>query len=141
MALSRLAGSAVGPARPRLLVVDDEPAVRTAFSLSLRRAGFDVATAADGLAALDLLRRESFAVVLLDYGMPRLDGLGVLRCLQASGAEVPVIMISGWLDERRETEALGLGAAALLRKPPDLGRLVSVCRELASVAPKATRSR
>jgi two-component system response regulator MprA len=141
MALSRLAGSLAGTARPRLLVVDDDPAVRIAFSLSLRRAGFDVTTAADGLAALDLLRRESFAVMLLDHGMPRLDGLGVLRRLQASGAELPVILISGWLDERCETEALGLGVTALLRKPPDLGRLVSLCRELANVAPGASRSR
>lgn len=141
MALRDRAAAAVGPARARLLVVDDDPAVRAVFSLSLRGAGFDVVTAADGLAALDLLGRESFAAVLLDYRMPRLDGMEVLRRLQDAGSDVPVILISGSLDERDEAEALGLGAAALLQKPPDLGRLVRLCRELASVTPGApTRS-
>jgi DNA-binding response OmpR family regulator len=135
MRVSQVRAPAVGPTRGRVLIVDDEPAVRTAFARILRRDGFDVTTAADGLAALDLLDRESFAVVLLDCVMPRLDGLGVLRDLHRRGREVPVILISGFLDDRQETEALGLGVAALLPKPPDLDRLVRLCRELASVAP------
>ena len=125
--------------RRRILVVDDDPGVRTVFSTVLRRNGFEIATAFDGLAALDLLARERFAVVLLDCAMPRLDGLGVLRRLHDAGYDAPVILISGAMSAREEAEALRLGAAALLTKPPDLAQLVRLCRELGGLAPALPR--
>jgi CheY-like chemotaxis protein len=122
------------PRRRRVLVVDDDAAVRGMFAAVLRADGFDVAAAPDGLAALDLLRRERFAVVLVDYAMPRLDGLAMLRRLHETGFDTPVIFVSGSLEASRESEAQRLGAVAVLSKPPDLHRLLRLCHELSGRA-------
>jgi two-component system response regulator MprA len=117
--------------------VDDDPSVRAIFAAVLRREGFEVSTAPDGVAALELLARarERFAILVLDYRMPRLDGLGVLRRLHDLGVEVPVIMISGAMGGEEEAEALRLGAVALLPKPPDFEHVVRLCHGLSRATP------
>ncbi|MEV4461821.1 response regulator, partial [Microbispora sp. NPDC049633] len=78
----------------KLLVVDDEPALREALRSSLEFEGYAVESAADGLTALDLLERGDFDAMLLDVMMPRLDGLTACRRLRASGKRVPVLMLT-----------------------------------------------
>jgi CheY-like chemotaxis protein len=69
--------------RPRILVVDDDPAVRELLQRTLERAGLHVTLANDGVEALEAMRRYDFSVVLLDVHMPVLDGLETIRRIRA----------------------------------------------------------
>ena len=111
-----------------LLVVDDEPPIRRLLRTSLGAQGYRVLEAATGHGALDLLVREGPEVVLLDLGLPDLDGLEVIRRLRASGAKVPVIVLSSRGDERGKVEALDLGADDYVTKPFGMGELVARVR-------------
>jgi two-component system response regulator MprA len=114
-----------------ILVVDDDAGVRATFAAILEGEGYAVATAPDGRAALERLRRERFAVALLDHAMPELDGLAVLRELRAGGSHVPVVLISASMEPGDAAEAHQLGAVAVLPKPPGVDLLLRLCRELA----------
>ena len=111
-----------------LLVVDDEPPIRRLLRTSLCAQGYRVLEAATGRGALDLLAREAPEVVLLDLGLPDLDGLEVIRRLRASGAKVPVVVLSSRGDERGKVEALDLGADDYVTKPFGMGELVARIR-------------
>jgi len=77
-----------------LLVVDDEPNIRELLSASLRYAGFDVITAADGREAVQLAERSRPDLVLLDVMLPDLDGFAVVNRLRAAGRRVPVVFLT-----------------------------------------------
>jgi two-component system KDP operon response regulator KdpE len=111
-----------------LLVVDDEPPIRRLLRTSLCAQGYRVLEAATGRGALDLLAREALEIVLLDLGLPDLDGLEVIRRLRASGAKVPVVVLSSRGDERGKVEALDLGADDYVTKPFGMGELVARIR-------------
>ena len=111
-----------------LLVVDDEPSIRRLLRTSLAAQGYHVLEAATGRSALDLVAREAPEVVLLDLGLPDMDGLEVIRRLRASGAKVPVIVLSSRGDERGKVEALDLGADDYVTKPFGIGELVARIR-------------
>lgn len=111
-----------------LLVVDDEPPIRRLLRASLGAQGYRVLEAETGQGALDLLAREAPEVVLLDLGLPDLDGFEVIRRLRASGAKVPVIVLSSRGDERGKVEALDLGADDYVTKPFGMGELVARIR-------------
>jgi two-component system KDP operon response regulator KdpE len=111
-----------------LLVVDDEPQIRRLLRTSLGPQGYRVLEASTGRGALDLLAREAIEVVLLDIGLPDLDGLEVIRRLRASGAKVPVIILSRRGDERGKVEALDFGADDYVTKPFGMGKLVARIR-------------
>lgn len=108
-------------AAPRVLVVDDEPSVRRACVFTLRAEGWRVEAEGDSRGALiRLIDGERFDVVLLDYAMPGLDGLGFLRELERElGAEAlpPVILASAHADGAVAAEALRLGVWDFLAKP------------------------
>ena len=80
----------------RILVVDDEADINTVLSVTLRRAGYEVVSAADGVEAAEAFERQAPDLVLLDVMMPRADGLETLRRIRAHGptAHVPVIMLT-----------------------------------------------
>ncbi len=111
-----------------LLVVDDEPPIRRLLRTSLGAQGYRVLEAATGSGALDLLAREAPEVVLLDLGLPDLDGLEVIRRMRASGSGVPVIVLSSRGDERGKVEALDLGADDYVTKPFGMAELVARIR-------------
>lgn len=111
-----------------LLVVDDELPIRRLLRTSLGAQGYRVLEAGTGRGALELLAREAPEVVLLDLGLPDLDGLEVIRRLRASGAKVPVIVLSSRGDERGKVEALDLGADDYVTKPFGMGELVARIR-------------
>jgi len=110
---------------PTILVVDDEPAIRLLFRLTLEEAGHRVIEAADGAAALQTARRQLPDLVLLDVALPGLSGIEVCRRLRAEAttATMPVLLISG-IDRRIEAEAAAVGAQACIVKPFELSRLV-----------------
>ena len=73
----------------KILVVDDEPSIREIVSLYLKRSGYQVTTAADGQAAVDVLARQSFDLVVLDLMLPQVDGLEITRRLRAT-SQTPI---------------------------------------------------
>jgi len=115
------AAPAVGEARARLLVVDDEPGNRDLLKRRLEREGYVVVTADGGHAALEVVAREAVDLVLLDMLMPDLDGLAVLERLKADPAtrDLPVLMISALDDLTAIARCIEVGAADYLPKPFD----------------------
>ena len=104
-----------------LLVVDDDPISRRLLAANLQRQGYTVQTAEDGQQALDLLRAQTFDVVLLDLLMPNLNGYQVLERMKADDVlrHVPVIVISGMEDVDNAVRCIEMGAADYLTKPFD----------------------
>ncbi len=104
-------------ARPRILVVDDEGSIRDLLARTLALAEYDVDTAADGRAALDRLRQESYDLLIADLKMPGIDGLSVIREAKRYNASLPVIIITGYSTESAAIEAVNLGVSGYLTKP------------------------
>jgi DNA-binding response OmpR family regulator len=100
----------------RILLVDDEESIRTLLSYPLRKDGYEVVIAQDGLEALDRFRQTSFDLVVLDVMMPRLDGLEVCRQLRARST-VPIIMLTAKTEEVDKVVGLELGADDYITKP------------------------
>ncbi len=129
------AGATVPPAQPaHILVVDDLEDNRSVLERRLRRQGHTVACASGGHAALEMLRRERFDLVLLDVLMPDLDGLAVLERLKGDAAtrDIPVIMISALDDVASVVRCIERGAEDHLSKPFDpvlLRARISACLE------------
>ncbi|MEV0995209.1 response regulator transcription factor [Nonomuraea sp. NPDC050202] len=114
----------------RLLVVDDEPALREALQSSLEFEGYKVVTANDGQQALDALAAEPYDAVLLDVMMPRLDGLTACRRLRGSGNHVPVLMLTARDAVGDRVSGLDAGADDYLVKPFELDELLARVRAL-----------
>jgi two-component system response regulator MprA len=114
----------------RILVADDEPAVRAALDRALRLERYDVELAADGAAALDALAERPPDAVVLDVAMPGVDGLEVCRRLRAAGRTVPVLMLTARdaVDDR--VAGLDAGADDYLVKPFALRELHARLRAL-----------
>ncbi len=127
----------------RILVVDDEPRMIHFIRLNLEHDGFEVAEAANGLAALQQLRDTLPDLVLLDIAMPELDGFETLRMMREISS-VPVIMLTARGDEDDRVRGLELGADDYVTKPFSPRELVSRVRavlrrtEIAAPAEKAT---
>lgn len=101
----------------RVLVVDDDDAIRAALERGLTSAGFEVATAADGVTALSWLRRHPADVLLLDVAMPGMDGVALTRVLRADGDDVPICMLSARGDVGDRVTGLQAGADDYVPKP------------------------
>lgn len=108
-------------ARRRVLVVDDEPAMRLLCRVNLPFAGFEVVEAADGGEALERVREHEFDLVLLDVMMPGLNGFAVAERLRADTATagVPIVFLSARADARDVRRGFELGAADYVTKPFD----------------------
>ncbi|HWF54671.1 MAG TPA: response regulator transcription factor [Solirubrobacteraceae bacterium] len=115
---------------PRVLVVDDEPAVRRALERALKLESYEVDLAADGEEALDALATNPADAVILDVGMPRLDGLEVCRRMRAAGDRTPILMLTARdaIDDR--VRGLDVGADDYLVKPFALRELQARVRAL-----------
>ena len=100
----------------RVLVVDDQPEIVRILRDYLERAGFSVLTAADGAAAMVSARRDKPDLVVLDLGLPSLDGLDVARALRREG-EMPIIMLTARTEEADRVAGLELGADDYVTKP------------------------
>lgn len=100
-----------------ILVVDDEPPIRRLLRTSLASQGFQVAEAADGRSALAEIERSRPDLVILDLGLPDIDGSEVIRSLRAGGNAVPILVLSSRADEKGKVEALDLGADDYVTKP------------------------
>ncbi len=123
-------GSSVKRGTERILIVDDEPLVRSTHRRVLQSLGYTVTEAPDALSALELLRREpgGFDLVLTDQSMPILSGADFARQLLAEQPGARVILCSGYSDAIDEPRALALGIRALLVKPVDRIGLAAALR-------------
>ncbi len=110
-----------------ILVVDDEPKIVKLVRDYLERAGFAVRAAADGAAALDLARTEKPDLVVLDLGLPKLDGLDVTRELRKT-SRAPIIMLTARSEETDKLIGLELGADDYITKPFSPKELVARVR-------------
>lgn len=110
-----------------ILVVDDDPAIRRTLSINLRARDYDVETAGDGRSALQIVEERLPDVILLDLGLPDLDGVAVLRQLR-SFTWVPVIVVSARSEPDDKVEALDLGADDFITKPFSIEELLARVR-------------
>jgi DNA-binding NtrC family response regulator len=113
---------------PRILIIDDEKAIRKTMREILEYESYQVEEAENGVDGLNLLREEDFDVALLDIKMPKMDGLEVLDTLLKEKIDVPVIMISGHATVDIAVDAVKKGAFDFISKPPDLNRLLITIR-------------
>jgi two-component system, OmpR family, KDP operon response regulator KdpE len=111
----------------RVLVVDDEPQIRRALSLNLRARGYDVDLAPDGERALDLAARKHPDVVVLDLGLPGIDGVDVIRGLRG-WSQVPIVVLSVRDAEGDKVAALDAGADDYVTKPFGMDELLARLR-------------
>ena len=120
----------------RVLVVDDEPSIRTLCSINLELAGMDVLLATSGHEALAAVTGEAPDVVVLDVMMPRLDGWQVAARLRERDEtrRIPLVFLTARAERSDEVRAYELGALAFVRKPFDPLGLASVVREVADTA-------
>ncbi|MFO7568683.1 MAG: sigma-54 dependent transcriptional regulator [Smithellaceae bacterium] len=118
----------------KVLVVDDELNMRLVLSAMLKKEGYDVASAADGHEALQILAAGRIAAVVTDLKMPRIDGMELLRRMSEEHPEVPVVMITAHGTVATAVEALKKGALDYITKPFEL-------EELKSVISKAVKTR
>jgi len=110
-----------------ILVVDDEPAIRRFLRTSLKGQGFEVVEAASGAEALEQLRTAKPELVVLDLGLPDLDGFEVIRRIRA-GSTLPIVVLTVRAGERDKVEALDLGADDYVTKPFGIGELMARVR-------------
>ena len=113
-------------AQHTVLAVEDEPALRRILSDALGQAGYHVDSAEDGIEAVNRIEQQEYSVVILDIGLPRLNGMEVLRFVKKRRPDIPVIMITANATMERAIEALREGAYDYIRKPFDLGDLERV---------------
>lgn len=111
----------------KVLVVDDEPALARALAINLRAHGWEVVTAADGRSALDAAAREHPDVVVLDLGLPDLDGTEVIAGLRG-WTSVPIVVLSARQHGEDKVEALDLGADDYVTKPFAMNELMARLR-------------
>lgn len=114
----------------RALVVEDDPRIAGDLTVALTSAGFRVETAEDGETAWFLGGTEAFDLIVLDLGLPKLDGLAVLKRWRAEGSEIPVLVLTArgtWIER---VEGIDAGADDYLPKPFRIEELVARARAL-----------
>jgi two-component system, OmpR family, alkaline phosphatase synthesis response regulator PhoP len=122
----------------QILVVDDEPRIVDIARDYLERAGFQVAAAGDGPAALEAARRARPDLVVLDLGLPGMDGLDVAKALRASG-DIPIVILTARDEEVDRVLGLELGADDYMTKPFSPRELVARVRAVLRRSERATQ--
>ena len=119
-------------ARPLVLVADDDEDILALVGLRLERAGYDVMTACDGVAALEAVEGRDPDVAVVDVMMPRMDGHELVRRLRARPAtsEIPILVLTAAVHDRVAVESAAAGATAHVRKPFSPRDLVARLDEL-----------
>ena len=111
----------------KVLVVDDEPPIRKLLRMGLSTQGYEILEAENGKVALDLLT-ENPALIILDLGLPDIQGHELLRMIRARNESVPIVVLSSRGDEAGKVQALDLGADDYLTKPFGMEELLARMR-------------
>ena len=112
----------------KILVVDDEPPIRRFLTTSLTAQGNEVLEAPDGRSALALIGRNRIDILVLDLGLPDIDGFEIITKLRGGGALTPIIVLSSRTDEAGKVRALDLGADDYVTKPFGIDELLARIR-------------
>jgi len=122
---------------PRVLVVDDDPDIRTIVGLNLTLAGMETGEASNGQEALDLLETGDWDACILDLAMPKTDGMTALRELREKERldDLVVVVLSATSTPARAIEGLKLGAHAHLTKPFSPAAVAGILQELIDLSP------
>ena len=123
----------------RVLVVDDEEGMRNYLAVVLRKAGFEVVEASDGVDACEKLSGTVFDVVLEDIKMPRLDGLGLLKRIRERHPNTAVVVMTAFSTWESAVEAMRLGAFNYIRKPFDNDEIRAIIKRAAASADSLRR--
>jgi two-component system, OmpR family, response regulator QseB len=115
----------------RILLVEDDKMIGGAVQTGLKRQGFTVDWVQDGLAARSALKTETFELVLLDLGLPGMDGLQLLKSMRTAGDRVPVLILTARDSVTDRIKGLDAGADDYLVKPFDLDELAARVRAVA----------
>jgi two-component system KDP operon response regulator KdpE len=111
-----------------VLVVEDEQPLLRALQMNLANRGYDVATAADGRTALELAGAHAPDLLILDLGLPDIDGLDVIRQMRLRQPGLPILVLSARNTSHDKAAALDLGAVDYVTKPFDMNQLVARLR-------------
>ena len=114
-------------ARLKILVIDDEPPIRKLLRMGLSTQGYDVLEAPNGKTGLELLVQEP-DLVILDLGLPDVEGLELLRTIRGRSESVPIVVLSSRGDEAGKVQALDLGADDYVTKPFGMDELLARMR-------------
>lgn len=126
----------------KVLLAEDDPTISEPLARALRREGYEVLIAADGRAALAEATREPTPdLLVLDLGLPLLDGLDVCRSVREAGVSVPVLMLTARTDEIDTVVGLDAGADDYVAKPFRLGELLARVRALLRRGPEPSTRR
>ncbi|CAA6798661.1 MAG: Sigma-54 dependent transcriptional regulator/response regulator [uncultured Aureispira sp.] len=112
----------------KILVIDDEPSIRSVLRDILEMENYDVEEAKDGIDALSKVKKTKFDAAICDIKMPKMDGMELLERINILSPDTPVIMISGHGNIETAVEAVKKGAFDYISKPPDLNRLLITIR-------------
>src|SRR5271170_2648241 len=112
----------------RVLVVDDEPPIRKLLRMGLAAHGYQILEAPNGKTALELLS-ETPDLVILDLGLPDMQGLDLLRTIRARNEKVPIVVLSSRGDEAGKVQALDFGADDYVTKPFGMDELLRGCAQ------------
>lgn len=117
------------PLTPRLLITDDDDALRTSLAEVLQTRGFEVAEARDGREAMEILQITPVHLALVDVHMPRLSGIDLLRELDAARQRLPCILMSADLDQAIRDAAAQLRVYRVVDKPFRLAEITQTVRQ------------
>jgi two-component system nitrogen regulation response regulator NtrX len=117
-----------------ILIIDDEPGIRRTLSDILEDEHYNVFSAPDALAGLNIIERESIDLVFLDVLLPKMDGIEALKKIRSMWTYIEVVMISGHATIDTAVQAVKLGAFDFLEKPLSLDRILTVCRNALTVS-------
>jgi len=112
-------------ARPRILVVEDDPSIALGLKLNLGAEGYEVSVADEGALGLSRISGEPWDVVILDVMLPKLNGFEIVTRMRTAGNETPVLMLSAKSAEADKVMGLELGAEDYITKPFGIGELLA----------------
>jgi CheY-like chemotaxis protein len=107
----------------KILVADDEPAIRALVAKIIERSGLVVDTAGDGVEAIEMIDRNDYAVIVIDLMMPRVDGFGVIEHLRAAGRSKPAVIVATAADPVSLRKLDSVTVHSIVRKPFEIDML------------------
>ena len=128
-------------APPRILVADDDNSLRRVLEFQLRESGYDVLTASDGLAALEIFTAQEIDCLITDLRMPKLSGLELLRRARAINRDVPVVVITAFGEVETAVEAMRAGAFDYITKPFNREQILLTVEKAVSFGQTMTENR
>jgi len=121
--------------KPTILVVDDNQDLLNTFAMILKRRGFSVQTAGDGLSAIDKFKEQSFDVTLMDIVMPEMNGVDASKKIKEIDPTAPIILMTAYSDEEMIQSAKEEGVKQIIHKPIRIDQLIQLINEAADGQP------